>query len=284
MIIHRRLSTLRVALRAQRSAGKTVAFVPTMGFLHPGHVALMKVGLDEADTVVVSVFVNPTQFGHAEDLESYPRDFDADSRLCEAEGVAHLFVPDDGMMYPEGFSTVVRVDRLTDGLCGIQRPGHFEGVTTVVAKLFNMVQPDVALFGEKDFQQLMVIRQMVADLNMPIKISGVPTVRESDGLALSSRNKYLSPKDRVRAARLYAILQDVQASAESGVREVDVLRKQVLADLDVAGFETEYAEFVDPETLASVVRIDRPVRLLVAARLGTTRLIDNVALRPGSKV
>jgi pantoate--beta-alanine ligase len=194
MIIHHELAGLRAALLQGRGPAKILAFVPTMGFLHDGHAALMRAARSMADALVVSVFVNPTQFGPTEDLAAYPRDSEGDSRVCEAEGVDHLFMPSVATVYPEGFQTSVHVAGLTEGMCGAHRPGHFDGVTTVVTKLFNMVQPDVAVFGEKDFQQLAVIQKMVADLNMPIEIVGVPTVREPDGLALSSRNKYLTPQ------------------------------------------------------------------------------------------
>lgn len=280
MKTHRKPAELRTALRMCRGRGETIAFVPTMGFLHRGHAALMREARARADVVVVSVFVNPTQFGPGEDLAAYPRDLDRDRKLCEAEGVSHLFVPEVATIYPPGFCTSVRVVGLSEGLCGASRPGHFDGVATVVTKLFNMVQPDLAVFGEKDFQQLTIIRQMVADLDVPLEIIGVPTVRESDGLALSSRNRYLTSDERQRAPALYRALQRAQVRRRGGELDATVLTTEISQALAAAGFIVEYVQFVDFATLEPMDTLDRPARLAVAARLGRTRLIDNVAVDP----
>jgi pantoate--beta-alanine ligase len=255
-----------------------IAFVPTMGALHAGHAALMREGRGRGNQLVLSIFVNPTQFGPTEDLARYPRTLDADLALAASVGVDVVYVPDAAAVYPPGFQTYVDVRDLTRGLCGPFRPDHFTGVATVVAKLFNVVRPDVALFGEKDYQQLAVIRRMVTDLDMAIEIVGVPTVREPDGLALSSRNAYLGPSERTRARSLSRALLSARNQAATGVHDGHILVAQARALLDVD--RLDYLELVDAETLVPVTHIDRTAVMAVAAFIGRTRLIDNVRI-PG---
>ncbi|HSQ94486.1 MAG TPA: pantoate--beta-alanine ligase [Croceibacterium sp.] len=279
-----RLAALREAVDTLRAKGP-VALVPTMGALHEGHLTLVREAKARAASVVVSIFVNPTQFGPNEDLDAYPRQLAEDSRMLEAEGVDLLWAPPVEEVYPEGFATTISVSGVSEGLCGASRPGHFDGVATVVAKLFNQVWPDLALFGEKDWQQLAVIRRMVRDLDMtqpPVEaIHGVPTVREADGLALSSRNRYLSAEDRQRAAMLPRAMREAIAEIERGdqVSAVLLAFKQALTE---GGFASvDYAELADAESLTPLGALgDRPARLLVAARIGGTRLIDNMAVGP----
>lgn len=268
------------ALACLRMRARRVAFVPTMGALHEGHAALVREGLKMADAVVASVFVNPTQFGPNEDFSRYPRGLAADAALLEAEGAAILYAPDAPGMYPEGFATSIRVAGASEGLCGASRPGHFEGVATVVAKLLNRVRPDIALFGEKDYQQLAVIRRMVRDLDMGVEIRGVPTVREPDGLALSSRNRYLSPKERAAAPALHAALTQAARAIQTGEAVADALEHAKSALQDAGFTPVEYLELRDAESLAPLASLTRPARLLASARLGTTRLIDNIPVEP----
>lgn len=271
---------LRRALRKARRAGKTVGFVPTMGNLHEGHLQLVRRAKELADYVVVSIFVNPLQFGPNEDLDAYPRTMAADKEKLFAEGTNYLFAPTAEEMYPEGMGpqTLVEVPGLTDTLCGAARPGHFTGVATVVSKLFNMVQPDVAVFGEKDFQQLMVIRKMCHDLCMPVDIVGVATVREIDGLAMSSRNNYLSSEERSVAPRLHRILQDYRDAIANGFDNYCHLERHAREDLVLEGFQPDYVSIRDCETLQDVTPETESIVILAAARLGKTRLIDNVTL------
>ena len=268
------LDALRAQVAAWRAAGERVVLVPTMGALHVGHLALVA----EARRVgraVVSIFVNPTQFGPSEDFSRYPRDVEADlARLAEA-GADAAWTPDVATMYPPGFSTRIEVSGLTEGLCGAYRPGHFSGVATVVTKLLNQVRPDIALFGEKDFQQLQVIRRVVAALDMGVEIRGVPTIREADGLALSSRNRYLAPEERAAAPRLHAVLARI-AEAVRGGAETAAPCAAGIDELEAAGFQVQYLAVCDAETLAPVARIAGPARVLAAACLGRTRLIDNL--------
>jgi pantoate--beta-alanine ligase len=274
------VDALRRAVNKARKAGKTIGFVPTMGNLHEGHLQLLRRAKQLSDCVVVSIFVNPLQFGANEDLDKYPRTLAADKEKLFAEGANFLFAPTVDEMYPEGMEpqTLVSVPRITDTLCGAARPGHFTGVATVVTKLFNMVQPDVAVFGEKDFQQLMVIRKMVSDMCMPIDIVSVATVRETDGLAMSSRNNFLSSKERRVAPRLHRILQDYREAIANGFDDYRHLEKHALEDLLLTGFQPDYVSIRDAETLESITADTEAIVILAAARLGRTRLIDNVTL------
>lgn len=266
-----------------RAAGQRIVLVPTMGYFHAGHLSLMEYGRTVGDRLVVSLFVNPTQFGPAEDLAQYPRDFDRDYALAREVGVDVLFAPETAQMYPPGYQTYVTVEGVTQGLCGASRPGHFRGVTTIVLKLFNLVQPQVAVFGEKDYQQLITIQRMVTDLNLPIEIVGRPIVREPDGLAMSSRNSYLSPEERRSALSLYQAIQRTQglvASGEVSRERLTAAARQVLNHSPQVAIE--YVSLVDPTTLEEVAAIQDAARLAMAVRIGQTRLIDNTLLKePG---
>jgi pantoate--beta-alanine ligase len=273
----RDLAALRAACSAARADGG-LALVPTMGALHDGHLALIREARRHARHVAVSIFVNPTQFGPGEDLDAYPRREAEDLALIAAEGASIAWLPDAAAMYPDGFATSIRVGGPSEGLCGAARPGHFDGVATVVAKLFNQIDPDVAVFGEKDYQQLAVIRRLVADLDFAIRIVGLATVREADGLARSSRNAYLSADDRARAAALPATLDACARRIVAGESVAEVLADGIAA-LRAAGFASvEYLELRDAASLAPVTTLAAPARLLVAARIGATRLIDNIAV------
>lgn len=279
--ICRTVAELRAEVGRWHAEGDTVAVVPTMGALHEGHLSLVRAARGRAARVVVTLFVNPRQFNNAEDLETYPRDEAADLARLEDENVDLIYAPDAGEMYPRGFSTTVSVTGLSEGLCGAHRPGHFDGVATVVAKLLLQTQADVALFGEKDFQQLSVIRRMVRDLDIPVEIVGVPTVREADGLALSSRNVRLTPEGREKAPALATALtiaaEKIAAGGEAGAAIAEAR-----ASIAAAGYsEVEYLELRDAETLEPVEDVKRPARLLVAAWIDGVRLIDNVAVLPG---
>lgn len=264
---------------AARRAGETVALVPTMGYLHEGHASLMRAGRKQGGLLVASIFVNPTQFGRNEDLSTYPRDLERDTRIADAAGVDLLFVPAADEIYPPGFQTYVNVEELSLPLCGASRPGHFRGVTTVVCKLFNIVQPTVAYFGNKDFQQLAVIRQMVRDLNMPVEVVGMPIVREPDGLAMSSRNAYLSPEERQKALCLNRGLRTVRTAYRAGERNVTVLRQLVIDAIETERTPViDYAEFRHETTLQEVAVADDQTLLALAVKIGTTRLIDNCLL------
>jgi pantoate--beta-alanine ligase len=270
---------LRRAVQALRAGGRRLALVPTMGALHEGHLSLIGAARQHADAVCVTIFVNPTQFGPNEDFDAYPRQMREDCAMLERAEVELLFAPSVAEMYPQGFVTTVHVARLTEGLCGADRPHHFDGVATVVAKLLLQAQADVAMFGEKDFQQLLVVRQLARDLDIPTRIQGCPTWREADGLALSSRNKYLSPEQRVVAPKLHQALQEVAAHFRAGeaIAPHCARAAQMLRD---AGFASvDYLEVRDAETLELLSRDDgRAARVFGAARLGTVRLIDNIPL------
>jgi pantoate--beta-alanine ligase len=266
-------------LDATRRTGATVGLVPTMGALHAGHVSLIARAAAECDVVVVSVFVNPLQFGPAEDLTAYPRRLEADTATAGGAGAAVVFAPGEAEMYPEGFATTVHVGGITDTLEGAARPGHFDGVSTVVTKLFALTGPSRAYFGEKDFQQLQLVRVLARDLGLPVEVVGCPTVREPDGLALSSRNAYLASKERAAAPTLWRALQAGVAAVEAGATDPDAVRAAMRAVLaSEPALEPEYAEVVDPATLRVPVAVDGPARLLVAAHVGRTRLIDNVGV------
>ncbi|MCT2557980.1 pantoate--beta-alanine ligase [Tsuneonella sp. YG55] len=277
------LEVLRSAVDALRQGGKRLALVPTMGALHEGHLALVREARKHADAVAASIFVNPKQFGPNEDLDAYPRTFAEDCRLLEAEGVELVWAPGVAAMYPDGFATNVSVAGVSEGLCGAARPGHFDGVATVVLKLFNQVRPDVAVFGEKDWQQLAVIRRMARDLDLSAPhvdaIVGVPTVREGDGLALSSRNRYLSPEGRARAAALPQAMREGIDALLAGSAVAPTLAA-IEAHLLQAGFDSiDYVSLVDATSLEPAETLgDAPARLLVAARIGGTRLIDNMGV------
>ncbi|WP_313646419.1 pantoate--beta-alanine ligase [Pseudomonas sp.] len=271
---------LRAAVARARGEGKRIGFVPTMGNLHSGHAALVTKAAQRADFVVASIFVNPLQFGANEDLDKYPRTFAADQQCLLEAGCHLLFAPTVEEMYPDGMAvqTRVSVPSLSDGLCGASRPGHFEGVATVVSKLFNMVQPDLAVFGEKDYQQLAVIRAMVRDLNLPIQIIGEPTVRADDGLALSSRNGYLTPEQRATAPVVYRTLKQLGQALARGQVDFAALTDQGKAELAAAGLRPDYLEIRHALNLRPATFGDRDLVILVAAYLGTTRLIDNLYL------
>lgn len=276
MQIIRDIAALRAEIEALRADGGTVALVPTMGALHAGHMALVAEARARADHVVASIFVNPTQFGVHEDLTTYPRREAGDAAMLEAAGCAILWAPDADTMYPNGLETPVKASALGRDLDGAARPGHFDGVTTVVARLFDQVRPDIAVFGEKDYQQLCVIRRMVAELGLGIEIVGVPTQRDADGLALSSRNAYLSEDERLAARALPRTLGEAARAIGEGADVCEVLER-ARERLAGAGFDPiDYVELRDAETLAPVEKVERPARLLAAARIGRTRLIDNL--------
>jgi pantoate--beta-alanine ligase len=272
----RSIAELRRVLAEPRRAQRTIGLVPTMGAFHDGHLSLMRRAREDCDVVVVSLFVNPAQFNEQSDLEHYPRDERRDAALAAELGVDYLFAPPEHEVYPDGFATTVSVRGVTESLEGAFRgPSHFDGVATVVTKLFNMVGPDVAYFGQKDAQQALVVKQLVRDLNLPVHIEVCPIVREPDGLALSSRNERLSEPERERALALRRTLLGAREAVAGGERQSAAVRAQALAELSAAGVEPEYFELVDPETLAPVAEIDGEVLAVVAARVGATRLIDN---------
>jgi pantoate--beta-alanine ligase len=275
----RTVAELRDALAPARRAGCTIGLVPTMGAFHAGHVALMERARADCDVVVVSLFVNPTQFGAGEDLAAYPRDEARDAAIAQAAGVALLFAPAIEEVYPDGFATTVHVGgALAETLEGAHRPGHFDGVATVVTKLLNMVGPDVAYFGQKDAQQALVVRRLAHDLNMPARVEVCATVREPDGLALSSRNAYLSPAERERAVALRRALDAAEAAVAAGARETDAVAAAARAAMEPYGVEPEYLALVAADTLAAVDRVEGPVLVALAARVGPARLIDNTII------
>ena len=281
MQIVRDIEALRAAVAELREGGRTIAFVPTMGALHAGHMALVAEGRRRASHVVASIFVNPTQFGPNEDLATYPRREASDAKMLEEEGCALLWMPDVATMYPNGPEITVRAGSLGDELDGAARPGHFDGVATVVSRLFDQVRPDIALLGEKDYQQLLVIRQMVAQLGLPVEIVAVPTQRDADGLALSSRNAYLDEEERRAARALPRALGEAAGAIRSGTAASEAIAA-ARDKLAKAGFDPiDYVEIRDAESLAAVESVTRSARLLAAATIGRTRLIDNLALTPG---
>ena len=280
MTICKTAAEMRAHRRARRE-GSRLGFVPTMGALHEGHLSLVRAAREHCDTVAVSVFVNPAQFAPHEDLDKYPRSLERDRELLSQEGVDLLFVPSNQEMYPPGSSTWVQVDGLSDKLCGQSRPGHFRGVTTVVAKLLHIVQPDCAFFGQKDAAQVAIIRRMVRDLHMPVEILSCPIVREADGLAMSSRNAYLDYEQRKAAPVLYRSLMRVQQDFSAGERNAARLIGAGKGTLSAEpSVRLDYFEIVDPQTLDPLAEVDKPSLVVLAAFVGTTRLIDNLAL-PG---
>jgi pantoate--beta-alanine ligase len=278
MITVRAVTEVREHVRAARAAGRTVALVPTMGAFHEGHLTLMRTAREHADLVVVWLFVNPSQFSEAADLAAYPRDEARDAALAAGEGVDVLFAPPEPQVYPPGFKTQINVPGLGDVLEGAHRPGHFTGVATIVLKMLNMVQPDVAVFGAKDAQQVAVVRRLVTDLDLPVRIEVVPIVRDADGLALSSRNVLLSRGDRRRATALHRALAAAADAAARGERDPVRVRTAAEAVLRDQGIEAEYVAVVDPETFQPVAEVDGHVLVALAARVGATRLIDNATV------
>ena len=274
------IQQVRQKVSDARKMGKTIGFVPTMGALHTGHASLIEAAAKKTDFVVVSIFVNPTQFGPNEDFDSYPRTIDADSSLCEAAGADLIFAPEVNEMYPSKLLSWVIVDDITNYLCGLSRPEHFKGVATVCMKLFNVVMADFAFFGQKDAQQVVVIKRMVKDLNMPLEIISCPTIRESDGLAISSRNKYLSPKEREIATCLYKSLCRCRDMIASGIKDSQQIIKEMKEILEISPIVSlDYISLVDTESLEDLQIVTSEVLVAVAARVGSARLIDNMIIK-----
>jgi pantoate--beta-alanine ligase len=277
MEIAETIESIRRIIEAARDKGKTIGLVPTMGALHIGHISLIESAVKKCDYVVVSIFVNPTQFVPGEDFDKYPRPFEADLEVCKKAGVDAVFAPTPEQMYPEENITWVNVERLTEPLCGQFRPGHFRGVTTVCTKLFNIVGPDIAFFGQKDAQQAIVIRRMVADLNMPLEIAICTTVREPNGLAVSSRNKYLTAEQKKDATNIYKSLQKCRQMIENGIRDTSEIIAEMTEILQqVPSIKIEYISIVDAETLQNIDQIKGKVLAAVAVKIGPARLIDNI--------
>ena len=273
------IESVRAAVKTARGKGQKIGLVPTMGALHIGHISLIEAAVKKCDFVVVSIFVNPTQFGPGEDYEKYPRPVEADLDICKKAGVNLVFAPKPEQMYPDKILTWVNVEKLTEPLCGKSRPGHFRGVTTVCAKLFNIIQPDIAFFGQKDAQQAIIIKRMVADLNMPLEIVVCPTIREQDGLAVSSRNQYLDRQQRQDAAYIYKSLEKCREMVNTGKIEtreiIDQMKKMLLQK---PSMKIEYISIVDSETLEDIEKIAGKALVAVAVRLGPARLIDNIMI------
>ncbi len=283
-IVLRKMKVVRKIKRMQSIAweakrkGKTIGFVPTMGYLHEGHLNLVRIARKRSDLSVVSIFVNPLQFGPKEDFKEYPRDINRDKKLLEREKVDILFYPDEKEMYPDDFATYIKIERLTEGLCGRSRPGHFQGVATVVGKLFNIVMPDFAVFGQKDAQQALVIKRMVRDLNLPIKIIVAPTVREKDGLAMSSRNIYLAPNERKEATVLYHSLMMAREMIKKGERNPSLIIGKMREMIEEKNGKIDYISIVDTKELRDLDLIKGEVLIALAVYFGKTRLIDNIIL------
>lgn len=278
MELCRTIEQIRAAVAAARAAGKQIGFVPTMGALHAGHGALIQRAVADCGFVVVSIFVNPTQFGPSEDFDRYPRPLEADLAYCRQLGVSAVFAPTVEQMYPAPQTTWVMVEKLADGLCGASRPGHFRGVATVCAKLFHIVQPDIAYFGQKDAQQARVIEQMVAELNMPLRIVVCPIVRDADGLALSSRNQYLTDDQRRRAVCLYQALKTACNALQAGNRDAADIKNQMRRQIEQAGGQIDYIEIVDSQTLQPLQVLNGRILIALAVFFGKTRLIDNAII------
>lgn len=274
------ISEMQAISEAYRMEGKRIAFVPTMGFLHEGHLSLMEQGREKADILVASIFVNPAQFGPNEDLDTYPRAMESDLQKCEDVGVDIVFTPTKDQIYPDGYETYVQLEKLPDHLCGLSRPVFFKGITTVVTKLFNIVKPHVAVFGEKDFQQLAIIRRMVKDLNMEIEVLGGALVREKDGLAMSSRNAYLTEAQREEGLRLYQSLCKAKEMVKKGETDPKAIEKMTQEHINKAPeAKIDYISICDPDTLDEVDTISGPTLMALAVMMGKTRLIDNMMLR-----
>jgi pantoate--beta-alanine ligase len=279
MKIIKEVAAMKAYVKEIKQKGETICLVPTMGYLHEGHLDLMRMGRPMADHLMISIFVNPTQFAPNEDLDKYPRDMERDTQLAASVGVDCIFFPDVSQMYPEGYATYVNVENITRGLCGAARPTHFRGVTTVVLKLFNIIEPDLSIFGEKDYQQLAVIRRMVEDLNMNVEIVAHPTVREEDGLAMSSRNKYLNPEERKNALVLHRSLLLAQDRVKAGEKSTARIREEVVKMIaNTPGSVIDYVEIVDTDNLEPVDKTDGRTVMALAVKFGTTRLIDNITL------
>jgi pantoate--beta-alanine ligase len=279
MKIAKTVESVRRLVKAARIAGEKIGFVPTMGALHIGHISLIEAAKKNCDFVVVSIFVNPTQFGPGEDFKKYPRPIETDLKMCRKAGVDLVFAPTPQEMYPAENLTWVNVEKLSEPLCGKFRPGHFRGVATVCAKLFNIITPDIAYFGRKDAQQAIVIKKMVADLNMPLKIVVCPTVREKNGLAMSSRNQYLTPQQKKDAAYIYKSLQKCRHTIKQGVKDTKKIKTQMRRILkQIPSVEIQYISIVDAETLRNIDRVTGKVLAAVTVKIGSTRLIDNISL------
>ncbi|MEO0102900.1 MAG: pantoate--beta-alanine ligase [candidate division WOR-3 bacterium] len=279
MKVVRKIKKMQDIAQEARKRGKIIGFVPTMGYLHEGHLSLVRIAQRKSDLCVVSIFVNPLQFGPKEDFKEYPRDIKRDKRLLEKEGVDIIFCPEEKEMYADDFSTYVKVEGLTEGLCGRSRPGHFQGVTTVVTKLFNCVMPHFSVFGQKDAQQALVIKRMVRDLNLPIKIVIAPTVREKDGLAMSSRNIYLSPKEREEASILYRSLKTAKEMIEKGERNPNVIIGRMREMIEETSGRIDYIAIVDTRDLKEIDLIKGEVLIALAVYFSKARLIDNIIVR-----
>ncbi len=276
MDIIRSVSEMQQRATSARVAGKIISFVPTMGFLHQGHLSLLEAGRKRGDLLVLSIFVNPTQFGQGEDFEDYPRDLQQDSQLAQEAGVDIIFIPEAAEMYPTGYATYIDVEGITDNLCGSSRPGHFRGVCTVVSKLFNIVQPQVAIFGNKDFQQLAVIKRMTLDMNIQVEVLGLPIFRESDGLAMSSRNVYLTPEQRSQALVLSQSLARAKQLVSAGKTDCAAIISQLTNDINKKpDARIDYVQICHQKTLADQDDVDVDSVLLLAVYIGKTRLIDN---------
>lgn len=279
MLIYHTIADIREFVRQARAKGYSIGFVPTMGYLHEGHLELMRRAKEQCDTVIVSIFVNPTQFGPGEDLASYPRDLDRDAGMAEGVGVDAIYNPGAEEIYPSGYCTYIDVERITEGLCGTSRPGHFRGVATVVAKLFNIVKPDYAYFGQKDAQQVLVIKRMTADLNMEVEVVTIPTVREQDGLAMSSRNIYLDSEQRQAALSLSRSLNRAAEEVRAGERSAAKIRQLVINMIESEPIaEIDYVEIYSHPDLEPVDVINGPALLALAVKMGRARLIDNIIL------
>lgn len=284
MEVAKTIESVRKLVKAARGEGKVIGLVPTMGALHIGHISLIEAAVKKCDFVLVSIFVNPTQFGPSEDFEKYPRPIDADLEICKKAGVDAVFAPTTEQIYPQENLTWVNVEKLTEELCGRFRPGHFRGVTSVCAKLFNIVSPDIAFFGQKDAQQAIVIKRMVADLNMPLEIIVCPTVREGDGLAVSSRNQYLTEQERKDAAYIYKSFEEGRKLAESGVTDCKEIIAKIREILNrIPSITIEYVDIVDAETIQPVENITGRILIAIAVKIGSTRLIDNILLDAGGR-